>query len=267
MNKAFDSLRPPLMLSKLRAYGFHENTINLIRSYLCDRFNRVRMGSLTSTRKQINRGCPQGSALGPLLWNIFQNDLIYDVNSNLFMYADDHQIYEIGENLHTVNCKLNKNAAKASGTNAIYSKGTFKKIPNHDIIRYRQGNDGVCVNILGSDIQSSDSLKLLGTTIDSKMNFNDHISTVCKKASQRVGVIMRLRNLIFTAAKLQLYKAAILPHLTYCHLTWHFCRASDTRKLERVQERGLRAVFKDKHSSYKQLLERAALPTVLNRRL
>ena len=134
-------------------------------------------------------------------------------------------------------------------------------------IRYRQGNDGVCVNILGSDIQSSDSLKLLGTTIDSKMNFNDHISTVCKKASQRVGVIMKLRNLTPTAAKLQLYKAAILPHLTYCHLTWHFCRASDTRKLERVQERGLRAVFKDKHSSYKQLLERAALPTVLNRRL
>ena len=78
---------------------------------------------------------------------------------------------------------------------------------------------------------------------------------------------MRLRNLIPTAAKLQLYKAAILPHLTYCHLTWHFCRASDTRKLERVQERRLRAVYKDKHSSYKQLLKRAALPTVLNRRL
>jgi len=57
---------------------------------------------------------------------------------------------------------------------------------------------------------------------------------------------MRLKNLIPTEAKLQLYKAAILPHLTYCHLTWHFCKASDRRKLERIQERGLRAVFKDK---------------------
>ena len=78
---------------------------------------------------------------------------------------------------------------------------------------------------------------------------------------------MRLRNLIPTEAQLQLYKTAILPHLTYCHLIWHFCRASDTRKLERIQERGLRAVFKDKQSSYQQLLERAALPTLLNRRL
>ena len=78
---------------------------------------------------------------------------------------------------------------------------------------------------------------------------------------------MRLRNLIPAEAKLQLYKSDILPHLTYCHLVWHFCRASDTRKLERVQERGMRATFRDKQSSYNQLLERAKLPTLHNRRL
>ena len=71
------------------------------------------------------------------------------------------------------------------------------------------------------------------------------------KASQRTGVIMKLRNLMPTEAKLHLFKAAILPHL---HLVWHFCRASDTHRLERVQERGLCAVFKDKQSSYQQLL-------------
>ena len=48
---------------------------------------------------------------------------------------------------------------------------------------------------------------------------------------------------------------------------WHFCRASDGRKLERLQERGLRAVYKDKHASYTQVLERAKLPTLANRRL
>ena len=58
-----------------------------------------------------------------------------------------------------------------------------------------------------------------------------------------------------------------LPCLTYCHLVWNFCRASDARKLERLQERGLRAVYKNKHASYTQLLERAKLPTLANRRL
>ena len=110
----------------------------------------------------------------------------------------------------------------------------------------------------------SDNLELLGVTIDCGLNFNVHISIVCKKASQRIGVIMRLGNLIPTEAKLHLFKAAILSHLTYCHLVWHFCRASDTHRLERVQERGLRAVFKDK-SNYQQLLVKAKLPSLYNR--
>ena len=82
-----------------------------------------------------------------------------------------------------------------------------------------------------------------------------------------LGVLMRLKNLIPTEAKLQLCKAAILSHLTYCHLTWHFCKASDRRKLERIQGRLLRAAFKDKHSSYEKLLAKAAVSSLYNRRL
>ena len=79
-------------------------------------------------------------------------------------------------------------------------------------------------------------------------------------------VLMRLRNLIPTNAKLMLFKTAILPHLTYCHLVWHFCRASDSRKIERMQERGLRAVFRN-NVSYPELLKRAELPSLQNRGL
>ena len=78
---------------------------------------------------------------------------------------------------------------------------------------------------------------------------------------------MRLRNLIPTKAKLVLFQLAVLPYLTYCLLVWHFYRSSDARKLERLQERGLRAVYKDKLSNYSQLLKRAELPTLINRRL
>ena len=78
---------------------------------------------------------------------------------------------------------------------------------------------------------------------------------------------MRLRNLIPMKSKLVLFKSAVLPYLTYCHLVWHFCKSSDTRKCERLQERGLRAVFRDYNANYEQLLRRADLPTLLNRRL
>ena len=97
MFKPFDSLHPSLMLSRLLAYSFEENTLNLLRSYLPDRQNSVKLGPVTINWHTVNRGCLQGSALGPLLWDIFRNDLTYEIKSDVPMYADDYQLYEIGE--------------------------------------------------------------------------------------------------------------------------------------------------------------------------
>ncbi|PFX11844.1 hypothetical protein AWC38_SpisGene24297 [Stylophora pistillata] len=118
-----------------------------------------------------------------------------------------------------------------------------------------------------TDIERSKSIKLLGVLLDSELNFSEHITLVFKKTSRHIGVLSRLRKLIPTYAKLQLYKAAILPHLTYCSTIWHFCRASDKRKAERLQERALRVVFNDKSLSYDGLLKLAEIPSLVNRRL
>ena len=110
-------------------------------------------------------------------------------------------------------------------------------------------------------------IKLLGIQIDENLNFSGHISELCTKASQKVGILVRLRNLIPCNAKLSLYKSSILPHLTYCHLVRNFCKLSDRRKLERIQERALRAVCKNSSASYQELLDRSRQPTLYNRRL
>ena len=90
---------------------------------------------------------------------------------------------------------------------------------------------------------------------------------ISMKSSHRVGVLMRLRNLIPTSTKLHLFKAVILPYLTYSHLVWHFYRASGRWKFERIQERALGAIFCDKTSSYDKLQVMANLCTLQNRRL
>ena len=105
------------------------------------------------------------------------------------------------------------------------------------------------------------------STYPSLINFTNYISDICIKASQKVWVLLRLRNLIPCKAKLTIYKSSILPHLTYCHLEWHDCRSSDSRKIERIQERALRAVFNSHSETYENLLVRAELPLLLNRRL
>ena len=80
-------------------------------------------------------------------------------------------------------------------------------------------------------------------------------------------VLSRLRNLIPCKAKLLRYKSFILPYLTYCHLTWHFCKSSDNRKLERIQKRALRVIYKSHSATYEELLKRADIPSLYNRRL
>ena len=183
------------------------------------------------------------------------------------MYADDQhfQIYEAGKDLANVKSSLSRNAEKVSKwyeDNML--KGNYSKYKTMAMQNKGEITNPI-MSIQGIEIESTEKLNFLGVTIDSELNFNHHINNVCKKGSQRIGVLMRLKNLIPTEAKLQLFRAAISPHFTYCHLTWHFCKANDTRKLERVQERGLRAVFKDKLSSYEKLVAKADIPSLNNR--
>ena len=116
-------------------------------------------------------------------------------------------------------------------------------------------------------INFTNAFKLLGVIIDKELNFSQHISEVCIKTSKMIGVLQRLKNLIVMNAKLWMYKTAVLPHLTYCSLVWHFCRASDRNKLERINERGLCTVFKDRISSYSDLLTHAGMTSLHNMRL
>ena len=79
---------------------------------------------------------------------------------------------------------------------------------------------------------------------------------------------MRLKNLMYTnLSKLRIYKSSILPQLTYCQMVWYFSRKSDHWKFERLQENALRSVYYDKSSAYDELVVRAKLPSLLNRRL
>ena len=100
----------------------------------------------------------------------------------------------------------------------------------------KESMDSILIN--NHKVRSTECLKLLGVCIDkNNLHFDEHVNSISKKSSQQVDVLKRLRNLIPTQTKLQLYKAAVLPYLTYCHLIWHFCHASDSRRLEHIQER------------------------------
>ena len=99
------------------------------------------------------------------------------------------------------------------------------------------------------EIESINSL--LGVVLDNKLNFSEHVKLMCSKSYSKIGVLTKMRKLV------RLFKSVILPGLNYCLIVWLFIRASDKRKLERMQEKGLRVVFNDNTSSYENLMFKA----------
>ena len=89
LQKAFDTINHETWLKKLESIGFLDQCVQWFWSYLCERIFFIEIENQLSDYEKISCGVPQGSILGPLLFLIYANDMPKDVNSNLFLYADD----------------------------------------------------------------------------------------------------------------------------------------------------------------------------------
>ena len=113
--------------------------------------------------------------------------------------------------------------------------------------------------IQNHNVKCEDSVKLLGVTIDYMLNFDLHISDICKKAAKQINVLSRLSQYLTTETKLLIYKSFVRSNFGYCPVVWHFCSKTSTDKMEKLQYRALRLVYSDFDSSYESLLKEPIL--------
>ncbi len=106
LSKTFDAFPHGLMIAKLRAYGISESACKFISSYLSFRQQRVKVGGDKGEWQYLKRGIPQGSVVGPLLFNIFQNDLFYFL-VRLYNYADDNTLSKSDKDVKVLKQPLN----------------------------------------------------------------------------------------------------------------------------------------------------------------
>lgn len=247
LSKAFDSIDHAILLSKLRRYGVNNLSLRLIDSYLKNRYQYVQINENCSDMLPIVSGVPQGSILGPLLFNIFIIDITHTTDRfNFIMYADDT----------TLNATLESFDSDLNVVN-LHQKIT---IEINKIVKWLDINK-LCLNVSKSkfmlfhmppkvipqlnftikqcNIEYVDTFNFLGITFDCHLTWKQHINLLSIKISRVIGILHKLKYIFPRTILQNLYSSLIIPHLNYGLLAW----GTKCEKVSLLQKRAIRTIY------------------------
>ena len=118
------------------------------------------------------------------------------------------------------------------------------------------------LTLCGEGLEANKLETVLGIRIDNKLNFENHIKFLCSKASQKLGALQRISNLLDTQKKSLLLNSIIKSQFSYCPLAWMFCSRRSNSLVNNVHERAFRVFYGNRNSSSLKLLMTKNEPTV-----
>ena len=205
------------MIAKLKAYGFSLPALRLIHNYLLNKKQRTRINNSYSTWGEIVFGVPQGSILGPLLFNIFLTDLFFIANSmDIANYADDSTSYATANDIDSLITSLEEDSKSLF----TWFDNNLMKSNAHKCHLLVSSNEKVTIKIGSHEIAKTKRDKLLDEHLDSGLSFDYHISEICKKASRNVCALARVTSCMSLSKKRSLMNAFFNSQLNYCPLIW-----------------------------------------------
>ena len=264
LSKVFDTINHDLLLAKLHAYGFSINALNLMCSYLKNRKQRVQINNNFSATKSVIAGAPQGSIDGPLLFNLFINDLVLFLTETMLSnYADDNNLFSIGRDLNKVKDTLAKDFGIV--TNWFYEN--FMVLNSKKCHFMCIGKDGENETFTFKDVcyKSSKEEVILVITIDNKLSFDSHIRKMCKKSDQKLNALSRITTFLNKDQKSIIFNAMIKSQFSYCPIIWMFSSRRSNNLINKVHERSLRLIPNDENSSFETFLQNITDITVHQR--
>ena len=268
LSKAFDCIPHDLLVAKLHAYGLSNDAVTFTYSYLKLRKQGVKINDTESIFQILLSGVPQGSILGPILFNIFINDLFLFINEvELAHFADDNTIYTTKKNVEDLIKVLEKESKSAIDwfeiNDMIVNTDKFQAM----ILSSDKKENKYDLKINDSIISSEKSVTLLRIEIDNKLNFEKQVENICRKANNQLNAIGRIQNFLGKKEKETIINSFVYSNFMYCPLTWHFCSKSSQNKIEKIQYRSLKILTNDYNSDYKDLLEITKTSTMEIKRL
>jgi len=256
LSKAFDSISHEILIEKMKLYNVHSEWIN---DYLMNRLQITKIGKCHSVPLPISYGVPQGSILGPTLFNIFVNELknylkrFCDdlIKMDVISYADDtqliftskfHHFAEIkihAENIlnnliewyTNLGLKLNINKTQCM---LISSKTHNNKIPHSEKF----------LKLNSQNIKFADSVLNLGITFDNDMKFKSHVNNIYKKVHSKLIYLNKTRNFHTKLTRKLLIESLAFSQINYCLEIWNTLSNFQINMIQKLINFGAKIVFR-----------------------
>jgi len=269
LTAAFDLLQKEKLVEILKIKGVDGYLINIMHEYLKDRFGFVQIDDERSVVKEIRAGCVQGSIVGPLLFNILMSELHQTVKPNrVVSYADDSYVVVYADTDEALKQKIQ--GSLLNHFEWLTRMGMTCNLGKTEIIKFNA--DKLSVKIGQTTLETSSTMKVLGVTIDEKLNWEPHIMKLIAKTRSLLFAFRYLRRHLSIADLKLAMNAHLISRLTYAAPVWsHSINYKLRLKLRSSYYQVLRVLIRDfeKRLSRNDLLdlfEMEDIVQVLNKR-